>query len=135
MSNDVWRWVIGLAVLAHGVGHVLFLPAMAGLMKLQASGHSWLLTGIAGDGLTRGFASLAAGVVLIAFVAASGGLLLQAAWWRPLAIAAAVGSAVLIVTMWDGLPSSPAIAALVFDAVVLAALLIARWPGEDMIGA
>jgi len=135
MSNDVWRWLIGLVVLAHGLGHVLFMPAMAGLLKLQASGHSWLLTGFAGDGVTKGLASLVAGVVLVAFVVASGGLFLQAAWWRPLAIAASVVSAALIVAMWDGLPTSPAISALVFDAVVLAALLIARWPSEETIGA
>ncbi|HET9435738.1 MAG TPA: hypothetical protein VFO50_02685 [Candidatus Limnocylindrales bacterium] len=135
MSNDLWRWLIGLALLAHGIGHVLFMPALAQLMRLQASGHSWLLTGIAGDGITKGLASLVAGVVLIAFVAASGGLFLQAAWWRPLAIAAAIASAILIVAMWDGLPTNPAIAALVFDGVVLVALVLARWPSEDMIGA
>ncbi|HEX5589006.1 MAG TPA: hypothetical protein VFX65_01790 [Candidatus Limnocylindrales bacterium] len=135
MSNDLWRWLIGLAVLAHGIGHVLFMPALAQLMRLQASGHSWLLTGIAGDGITKGLASLVAGVVLVAFVAASGGLFLQAAWWRPLAIAAAIASAILIVAMWNGLPTNPAIAALVFDGAVLVALLLARWPSEDMIGA
>lgn len=135
MSNDAWRWIIGLAVLAHGVGHVLFMPAMAGLMKLGTSGHSWLLTGVAGDGLTKGLATLVGGVVFVAFVAASGGLFLQAAWWRPLTIAASVASIILIVAMWDGLPTSPAIAALVFDGLVLAALVVARWPSEDLIGA
>jgi len=108
---------------------------MAGIMKLGTSGHSWLLTGVAGDALTKGLASLIGGAVLVAFVAASGGLILQAAWWRPLAVAASVASIVLIVAMWDGLPTSPAIAALAFDAVVLVALVIARWPSEDVIGA
>ncbi len=135
MSNDVWRWVIGLAVLAHGLGHVLFMPAMSGLMKLEASGHSWLLTGVAGDAITKALASLVAGGVLVAFVAASGGLFLQAAWWRPFAIVASVASIALVAAMWDGLPTSPAISALVFDVVVLAALIIARWPSEEMIGA
>jgi hypothetical protein len=135
MSNDLWRWIIGLAVLAHGLGHVLFMPAMSGLMKLQASGHSWLLTGVAGDGVTKSLASLVAGVALVAFVVASGGLFVQAAWWRQLAIGASVVSIALIIAMWDGLPTSPAISALVFDAVVLAALLAAHWPSEDMIGA
>jgi hypothetical protein len=135
MSNDVWRWVIGLAVLAHGLGHVLFLPAMSGLMKLQATGHSWLLTGWAGDGPTKLLASIVAGVVLAAFVGAAAGIFIQGTWWRPVAIAASVASLVLIVAMWDGLPTSPAVSALVFDAVVLAALLVAHWPSEEMIGA
>jgi len=135
MSNDLWRWIIGLALLAHGLGHVLFLPAMSGLMKLEATGHSWLLTGWAGDGPTKLLASFVAGVVLAAFVGAAAGIVIQGTWWRPVAIAASVASLVLIVAMWDGLPTSPAVSALVFDAVVLAALLVAHWPTEEMIGA
>jgi len=135
MSNELWRVILGLAILGHGLGHVLFMPAMAGVMKLQASGHSWLLTGVAGDALTKGLASLVAGVVLVAFVVASGGLFLQASWWRPVAVIGAVASIVLIAAMWDGLLASPAIAALVFDAAILVALLIVKWPTEDMIGA
>lgn len=37
--------------------------------------------------------------------------------------------------LWDGLPVSSAFFALVFDLVVLAALVFAHGPSEEMIGA
>lgn len=134
MSNDVWRWVIGLAVLAHGVGHVLFMPLFAGTMKLQVSGHSWLLSGILGDEPVKWLGTLAATIALVIFVAAGVGLLGQTTWWRPLAIAGSVVSLALVAALWDGLPVSSAFFALAFDLVVLAALLFAHWPSEEMIG-
>lgn len=135
MSPDVIRWIVTIAVFAHGVGHVLFALLFAGAMKLDASGHSWLLTGVLGDGATRAVATLAAVIVTLAFAIAAGGIATQATWWRGLAIGAAIGSIVLVAAMWDGLPTSPAIAALVFDGVLVAALVLVRWPSPDLIGA
>ncbi len=134
MSNDVWRWVIGLAVIAHGLGHVLFMPLFAGTMNLQASGHSWLLSGILGDEPVKWLGTLVASVALVIFVAAGVGLIGQMSWWRPLAIAGSVVSMALVLALWDGLPVSNALFALAFDLVVLAALLLAHWPSEEMIG-
>lgn len=135
MSPDVVRWVLAVIVFAHGVGHVLFAPMLAGAMKLDATSHSWLLTGLLGDGPTRALASLVAAVVTAAFVVAAGGIVLQTSWWRGLAIGAAIGSIALVVVMWDGLPTGPAAAALAFDVVVLAALLLIHWPSTELIGA
>jgi hypothetical protein len=135
MSPDLVRWIVGIVVMAHGVGHVLFAPLLSGGMKLDASGHSWLLTGVLGDGLTRGIASLVAAIVTAAFVVAAGGVVLQTSWWRGLAIGAAVLSIVLVAAMWDGLPTSPAGAALAFDVVVVVALLLFHWPSTELIGA
>ena len=135
MSPEVIRWVVALVVLAHGVGHVLFMPLLSGTMKLDASGHSWLLTGLLGHGLTRAVATLAGAALVIAFAAVAGGVLWQTAWWRTLAIGAAIASMVLVLVMWDGLPTGPAAAAFVFDAAVLVALLVLRWPAADLIGA
>jgi hypothetical protein len=135
MSPDVVRWVVAVLVFAHGVGHVLFAPMLSGTMKLDASGHSWLLTGALGDGPTRAIASLFALVVTVAFAVAAGGIVLQTTWWRGLAIGAAIGSIALVAVMWDGLPSNPAAAAVAFDVVVLGALFLARWPSHELIGA
>jgi hypothetical protein len=135
MSNDVWRWVITLALFAHGVGHILFMPVIAPALKLAVSGHSWLLTGVLGEGPTKVLASAAGLALLGAFVAASGGVLMHAPWWRPVAIGAAVGSLALIIAVWDGLPASSAFWALAFDVVVLIALVFAHWPTEEMVGA
>lgn len=135
MSPDVVRWILAVVVFAHGVGHVLFAPMLAGAMKLDASGHSWLLTGVLGDGATRLVASLVAAVVTAAFIVAAGGIVLQAGWWRGVALGAAVASIVLVAAMWDGLPTGPASAAIAFDLAVLAALLLVHWPSPDLIGA
>ena len=135
MSPELVRWIVAIVVFAHGVGHVLFAPMLSGPMKLDASGHSWLLSGLLGDGPTHAAASIGAAVVTAAFVVAAGGVLLQAGWWRGLAIGAAIGSIVLLAAMWDGVPSGPASAALAFDAVVLVVLLVMHWPSTELIGA
>lgn len=135
MSPDLIRWILAVVVFAHGVGHVLFAPMLSGAMKLDASGHSWLLTGMFGDAATRALATALAAAVTASFVLVAGGIVLQTTWWRGLAIAAAVGSVALVVLLWDGLPTSPAASALAFDVVVLAALMLFHWPSTDLIGA
>ena len=135
MSPDLIRWVVAIVVFAHGIGHVLFAPMLSGAMKLDASGHSWLLTGALGDGPTRAIASLVAVVVTAAFAVAAGGIVLQTTWWRGLAAGAAIGSILLVGVMWDGVPSSPAAAAVAFDVVILVALFLAHWPSSELIGA
>lgn len=135
MSPEVVRWIIAAVVLAHGVGHVLFAPLLATALKLEASGHSWLLTPALGDGPARAVATALAAIVTAAFVVVAGGIALQTGWWRGLAIAAALGSILLVGLMWDGVPSSPAAAAVAFDVVILAALLLLHWPSSDVIGA
>jgi hypothetical protein len=135
MSPEVIRWIVALAVLGHGVGHVLFMPVLAASMKLDASGHSWLLTGVLGDGPTRLLASLVGAALVAVFTVTAGGILLQTTWWRPLAVAAAIASVALVVLLWDGLPTGPAAAALAFDAAIVVALLVFRWPATDLIGA
>jgi len=135
MSPEIVRWLVALAVLGHGIGHVLFMPVLAASMKLDASGHSWLLTGVLGDGATRLLASVIGAALVAAFTVTAGGILWQTAWWRPLAIAASMISIALVVLMWDGLPTGPASAALVFDAAIVVALVVAHWPAPDLIGA
>ena len=110
------------------------MPVLAASMRLDASGHSWLLTGVVGQGATQAVASVVAGALMLAFAVAAGGVALQASWWRGLVLAAAAVSIVLVVTMWDGLPTGPASAGLAFDAVILVALLVVHWPAGDIVG-
>ena len=125
-------WVLALAVLGHGIGHVLTMLFLFGAMRLEAS-VSWLLTPALGDGLVRVAASIAAAAALLAFVVAAGGIAFQAPWWRSVAIAGAAVSIGLVVAMWGGLQPSSTIWALAFDAAVLVApppRALAR-PGAD----
>jgi hypothetical protein len=132
MSPELVRWAVAAVLFAHGVGHVLFIPLLAPALRLDASGASWLLDPVLGSGTTKLLATLVGGAALAAFVAAAAGVAIQASWWRPLAVAAAVASAGLIVALWGGLQGSSAFAALAFDLLVLVALLVARWPAEAL---
>jgi hypothetical protein len=129
------KLLIPLVVLAHGIGHILFLVPAVGLANwADQNGHSWLLTPLAGDGLTRALAAVVWTTVIVLFVGAVVGFLTGSDWWRIAAIAGAAISAVGIVVMWDGLTMGSAAAALVFDVIVLIALLWANWPTTEVVG-
>ncbi len=131
MSGEALRWVLAVVVLAHGVGHVLFMPVLAGAIKLTASDHATLLSRFVGDEPARAAASIVAAVALCAFTAASIGYVAHASWWRSAAVVGAIVSLAVIAAVWDTVPTSPAFFAALFDVLVLAALLVARWPVED----
>jgi hypothetical protein len=133
MSPDLLRWVLAAALFAHGVGHVLFMPLLNGALRLATSGHSWLLTGALGDAGTRLVVSAVSAGALVAFVASAIALVFLNEGWRALALTGALLSTGAIVAAWDGLPTSSAVFALIFDGAVLVALLVAKWPSNDAI--
>jgi hypothetical protein len=130
------KLVLAVVVLAHGVGHLLFLgPSLRVVDWAGQTSHSWLLTGALGDGPTRAIASIIWIATIVLFVAGVCGYLLGTPWWQGATVAGAIVSIVGIVLFWDGLASSSAAFALVFDAVVLVTLLLARWPAAETVGA
>ena len=134
MSPEIIRWFLAFVVFAHGVGHVMFMPVLTGALRMQMSGHSWLLTDALGDGVVRIGASFAGAVVIAAFVGGAVALAFQLPMWRQLVIGGAILSAALIVLMFDGVQTSGAVSALAFDVVALGALLVAQWPSQSLIG-
>jgi len=129
------KLLIAVVVLAHGVGHVLFLaPALNLASWADQIGHSWLVTPLLGDGLTRTLAAIVWSSTIVLFVGAVMGFFAGSEWWRTAAIAGSIVSAAGIVLMWDGLPTGSAVAALVFDAIVLVSLVWADWPNLDVAG-
>ena len=128
------KLLIATVVLFHGVGHILFLAPTIRLASWGQTGHSWVMTPVLGDGIAR---ILGAGLwtaAIVLFVAAFGGLVMSAEWWRAVAIGGALVSLGGIVLMWDGIAPSNAFFALAFDLVVLVALLWARWPSAELVG-
>jgi hypothetical protein len=135
MSAGIWRIVLALVILAHGIGHVLFLAPCLGIAQWGQSAHSWLLTGLLGDTATRVIGSLLWLAVTAGFVAAGVGLLGQHAWWRMLAVGAAAVSLLALVLFLNGRPTQPVLSAALMDVAILVALLWVHWPSADLVGA
>jgi hypothetical protein len=93
-----------------------------------------LLTGVVGDSTTRGVAAVVWGASLALFLAGVAGFLAGQEWWRAVTVVAAVVSLAGLVVFWDGIATSSAFMALVFDLLVLAALLLLRWPSIELAG-
>jgi hypothetical protein len=117
----MWRLLFMIAMLLHGIGHVLFLMNTWGYWK-DANGRAGLFSDVlalsqAGEGII-GLLWL---VPLAGFVIGTWGLFNQDAWWAPLALATAILSSVMLLLWWGSLNISSAFFALVFNLVVLAA--------------
>jgi hypothetical protein len=127
------RLGVALVVFAHGVGHLLFLGPVIGLGSwADQTGDSWVLTGTIGEPAARIVATVLWSAVIVLFVAGVAGFLGTTDWWRTVTIAAAGLSILGIVLFWGGIASSSAIFALIADAVILGALLIAHWPSTEL---
>lgn len=134
MSFEIIRWIIALAIAAHGIGHTLFFAVTSGLMKVAgADGGTWLLPNATG-GAVRAIGAALWLLVTVGFVASAVGIVSASPWWRNLVIIAAIVSLVLLVLFWNGLGRSWVINAAIFNLVVLAALLIFKWPPVSVVG-
>ena len=135
MSGGFWRTVVAVVMLAHGIGHVLFLAPCLGITQWGQSAHSWLLTKTLGDGATRVIGGLLWLVVIVGFVAAGIGLLGQFAWWRTLAVASAGVSLLALGLFVSGISTQPVLSAAAMDIAILVALMWIHWPSVDLVGA
>jgi hypothetical protein len=135
MSGGLWRIAVALVILAHGIGHMLFLAPCLGIAQWGQSAHSWLLTKTLGDFATRVIGSLLWLAVIVGFVAAGVGLLGQDAWWRALAVASAGVSLLGLILFMSGGSTQPIVSAAAMDIAILVALLWVHWPSVDLVGA
>jgi len=126
------RIILALVIGAHGIGHILFLIPLLGIASWGQPQRSWLLTG---ESAARVIGGALWVVVILAFGAAVIGLLGQQGWWRTAAVIGAVISMIGLVLFWTMPVSAPVISALVFNLLVLGALLIVHWPSVDAVGA
>lgn len=124
MSNWL-RIVLAFVVAAHGIGHILFLMPLVSSTTWGQSAQSWVL---GGNGLAKVVGSVIWLVSLVGFWAAAFGIFRETAWWQTVAIVSAAVSTVGLILFWTRPSTSPAISALVFNLLVLAALLIFHWP-------
>jgi hypothetical protein len=116
------RWLIVIAMLMHGVGHIMFfLEAFAG-SPMGFSQEAWLLPGgfTVGSPVGKAFALLWL-LAMLGFMTAAIGLLLRQSWWPGLAVAAAVISLVVLLPWWNVITPSSRVWVLLADLVVIAA--------------
>ena len=118
------RYLIAIALVAHGVGHVLFLANSWGYWRGNEEGSSWLFSEVLGAGqAVEGIVGLLWLVPLVGFVAVTWGYLTHQGWWPQLVLASAAISLVMIVLWWGSLVTGSAFFALVFDLVVIVVVL------------
>jgi hypothetical protein len=130
------KLILAAVVLFHGIGHVLFLgPAIGAVDWAGQTGHSWALTGVLGDGPTRAVGAFLWIATIVLFVIGVAGFLTAQPWWVAVTVLASIASIAGIVLMWDGIATSSAAMALAVDVVILVALLVAHWPGSEIVGA
>lgn len=121
----MWRYIIAIVLLAHGIGHImLFMAAWTPqISKVGFSNAPWIFSGGIGVGSPIGQAfGLLWLVALIGFGASALGLVTHQAWWPPVTITVAAISIVTIVPWFNTWPTGSMIGALLVDVAVLVAL-------------
>ena len=130
--------LVGVALIAHGIGHVLGLMPIVGWAPAAGwTSESWLLTGPLGASVANLVAAALWLVPLVGFTLVGLGVLgiaVPAAWVRPLAVVAAVVSIVAIALFWQAFPTMTAkVGAIVVDVLVLWAVFATDWAASDAI--
>ncbi|MFC1936050.1 hypothetical protein ACFLYP_00125 [Chloroflexota bacterium] len=120
----MFRIIFSIALIAHGIGHVIGVSAAWTPVKMGFSNHPWIFSkGVnitSGIGRNFGVVWLAA---LIFSIAAGVALILRLEGWTALAILGACISSVALFIWWRAFPSGSNVSALVFNLLILAALL------------
>ena len=129
------RTVLALAILAHGIGHIVFLIPLLGFSDASNWGQStqsWLVTH---EKLARVMEAVIWFAATVAFCAECYVLFSRRRWWRTATVSSSIASLVGLALFWVNPISSSAYFALGFDVVALASLLIAHWPAVEAVGA
>jgi hypothetical protein len=133
MSSELWRIILAVVIASHGIGHTLFLVPCLGIAKWGQTSQSWLLTDLIGDTPTRAIGSVMWSAVTVGFMVAGFGIFGQQSWWRTMVIGSCILSLFTLGLFARGLIQS-ALNATAFDVIILAALLLAHWPSQELIG-
>jgi hypothetical protein len=129
----MWRYIIAILLLAHGLGHWLGVMPVLGMAKEENwSDDSPLLWGMLTPRATRGFAVVLWILAMAGFVGAGlgvVGIILSPDGVRYLCVASAFVSLLALTLFWNAFPSIlNKIGAATFDVSVIAAVLAAPWP-------
>lgn len=131
MDAGIARLVVAGVLGAHGVGHVLgWMPAW-GIARFEGlSSHSWIVSGIAGEGAARLLAGAVFLVPTAGFVAAAIGLLTGQPWWRQAAVGSATASLLCTALFPQAFSTSSTVGSVAVDIAVLYGILVAGWGAQ-----
>ena len=118
------RIIVSIALIVHGIGHVIGVSASWTSVKMGFSENSWIFsTGVnIESGIGRAFGVVWL-IAMIFSIAAGFGLFFHQDWWITLALAGAIVSIVAVGIWFRAFPSGSNISALLFDIVILVAIL------------
>jgi hypothetical protein len=128
------RIVIGIVLIAHGIGHSMGILGVSEIAKVNPSwqGDSWILTDRVGRRVARVVGVALWATAMIGFVALGATVFgwMPDTWWRPLAIASSIASIAGLVLFPTAFPIFSSMGAFAIDAAVLVATLWYGWgPG------
>jgi len=135
----VVNFLFGLFIVLHGLVHMLYYGHSARYFELQAGmvwpDGAWAFSRFLGNAATRNLASICLILAAVGFVAGGAGIFLKQSWWRVAVVSAAAFSSVIIYLLfWDGgaqsLDNKGGVGILI-NLLILAALLIFRWPNFE----
>jgi hypothetical protein len=128
--------LIGLVLLAHGIGHSMGLLQVfkVAAVNPEWQGDSWILTGLTGATATQWIGAVLWTTAIIGFAALAAVVVgwLPEGWWEPLAIGSAAVSLAGLALFPTAFPIFSTVGALVVNVAVLAAVLWADWTPSDL---
>lgn len=134
----MFRLLFGVFIVLHGLVHLWYVVLSQRLIQFEPqmgwTGQSWLFTPMLGDATTRSLSTVLYVVATLGFVAGGIGVFAQQGWWRPVVIASAAFSALIILLFWDGGLSmlvQKGLVGFLINVALLVALLVFRWPPVD----
>ena len=130
--------IVGVFFVMHGLVHLLYFGQGWRIFELTPGltwpDHSWAIARLLGNETTRLLASIACILAAIGFAAGGAGVLFTQAWWQPVVVVTAVFSTVIFLLFWDGQMqklSDKGGVGILINLVILAAVLVLRWPKFD----
>ena len=127
------KTILSIFILLHGLVHAWYVLLLSNVVKYTPdmgwTGNSWLFPGpVPGPGARMAAAILYALAGLM-FVISGIGLMSGSAWNRPLLVASAVLSSVLILTCFDGRPEmlvQKGLIGLIINIIIIILILLKR---------
>jgi hypothetical protein len=116
------KWLVALALLMHGIGHIVFYFASFTPIDMGFTQAPWIFPGDVTLTSPLGKAcALLWLVAMIGFVASAIGLVTAQPWWATLAVVSSVISIVVIIPWWNTINDSTRVWALLADVVIIVA--------------